>query len=111
MNVLLVDNNVRRLEACAGAVAQLQHDVVKATSAEEARSLLCQRPFDVVVTEYKLGGVHGSTLLAVVAMLFPETRRMLFSGGALPPAVHAHVVIERMSGVDEFIRAISPLLS
>ena len=109
--VLLVDNEVGRLEACAGAVAQLQHDVVKATSAEEARSVLCQRPFDVVVTEYKLGGVHGSTLLAVVAMLFPETRRMLFSAGTLPAAVHAHVAIERMSDVDEFIRAIRPLLS
>ena len=51
-SILLVDDEEKILKALARALRQEGHEVVEATRSPDARRLLRERPFDVLVTDY-----------------------------------------------------------
>ncbi len=58
-----------------------QWDMVFATSGEEALELMGQEdPFDIVISDMHMPGMHGSAFLAEVMDSYPETIRFALSG-------------------------------
>jgi len=55
-------------------------DMVFATSGAEALALMEQEPFDIIISDMHMPGMHGSDLLAQVMDRFPETIRFALSG-------------------------------
>jgi DNA-binding NtrC family response regulator len=83
LRVLVVDDDLLvrlTLRAMLGNVAEVQ----LAESAAAARALLDTETFDVVLSDYKMPGEDGLSLLEHVARSHPSTRRILCSG-TLPP--------------------------
>src|SRR5687767_3937094 len=58
-NVLLVDDHPANLLALEAVLADLGHDLVKATSGEEALRLLLGRDFAVVLLDVRMPGLGG----------------------------------------------------
>lgn len=52
----------------------------RAVSAEQALDLLEQRHFDLVLTDYNMGGRDGVSLLTTVKERWPDTHRVLMTG-------------------------------
>ncbi len=58
-----------------------QWDMVFATSGDEALELMArEEPFDIVISDMKMPGMHGSEFLAAVLEKYPETIRFALSG-------------------------------
>ncbi len=55
-------------------------EVVEAGSAEEALNLTRERPFDVVLTDYRMEGATGADLLRQLVSSSPATARVLATG-------------------------------
>ena len=111
MKILLVDDDQGILECCALVIDHMheRHEVVTATSVSEALALLQQNDFDAVVTDYLFtdarfaDGRSGGDLLDVVAARQPRVRRMIFSAAVVPAGVAAHIVLDKMAGMDAFV--------
>ena len=80
----------RVLIVVEGAVAQadfqnfaagLRHewDIIFASNSAEAFNALARAPVDAIVTEVRLGGTSGLTLLAEVTQRFPRTQRFILA--------------------------------
>lgn len=94
--MLLVDDEELLLRGIARSIKD-HYDVTVATSPTAALELLHTRSFDVVLSDYRMpGGQTGVELLTAVKRLFPQTRRVLYTGTP-PPDISAHVA----SGVVE----------
>jgi CheY-like chemotaxis protein len=61
---LTLQSGLERLPNCEVAIA---------TSGEEALQLFAQRPFDLMVTDYKMPGTDGMTLAARIRQAYPPT--------------------------------------
>ena len=61
---LTLQSGLERLPNCEVAIA---------TSGEEALQLFTQRPFDLVVTDYKMPGTDGMTLATRIRQAYPPT--------------------------------------
>lgn len=81
--VLCVDDDdfvLRLMQACVEG----HFEVALASSAEEGLALMeAQGPFRVVVSDYNMPGMRGDEFLRQVAQRWPETIRILISGGAM----------------------------
>ncbi len=88
--VLLVDDDANLLEALRRALRK-SYDITTATSGEQAMELLSSRgPFSIIVSDLKMPGMDGITLLAHVARKNPDTVRILLTGhGDYQAAVEA----------------------
>jgi CheY-like chemotaxis protein len=65
--LLLVENDEREREAISRSIAELGDiEIVTASSAEEARAELAQRPFDCMLVDLVLPGLDGVDLIAEV---------------------------------------------
>jgi diguanylate cyclase (GGDEF)-like protein len=65
-------------------------EVVAVPSAEDARTVLTQRPIDIVLTDQQLPGQSGVQLLEHVCLHSPQTIRIMMTGlGRLEDAVDA----------------------
>ncbi len=82
--VLFVDDDEFILQSLRRIcmVACPHWDVAFAKSGEEALVLLGQRLFDVVVTDMRMPGMDGTTLLKQVRSTHPEVLRFVLSGQA-----------------------------
>jgi DNA-binding NarL/FixJ family response regulator len=117
MKILLVDDDPGVLECCAILLDHLPagHVVVTATSVSEALALLEASSFDAVVADYLFTDARwadsrtGGDLLAIVASRFPRVRRMIFSAAAVPTDVDAHIVLDKMAGMEAFLARIEEL--
>src|SRR5205807_1046418 len=88
-SILVVDDE----PAIRGLLAELlgtEFEVVTADSAEAARSILAQRPIDIILTDQQLPGQTGVQLLEHVCLHSPHTVRIMMTGlGRLEDAVDA----------------------
>ena len=80
----MVDDNQHGLVARKNVLKQQGFDSVTANSAEEALALLDTRRFDLVVTDYKMGGMDGIRCIAHLRVRCPETPVILLSGFVEP---------------------------
>jgi CheY-like chemotaxis protein len=88
---LTLQDSLEKLPNCEVAVA---------TSGEEALSLFEQRPFDLLITDYKMPGVDGMTLATRVRQLYPQTAVVMvtaYSSDELREQA-AHASIQRILG-------------
>ena len=76
----MVDDNEHGLVARKTVLKQQGFDSVTATSAEAGLELLHTRRFDLVVTDYKMGGMDGIAFIAHLRVRTPGTPIILLSG-------------------------------
>ena len=77
--VLLVDDERVLLEGLERALGS-RHDVVGASSFEEAHRLLRAQSFDVLITDVRLGAFNGLQLAGLARDLHPTMLILVFSG-------------------------------
>lgn len=84
--ILFVDDEPDLLEALRDALRRYRRvwDLDFACGAEAAIAVLAQAPADVIVTDMRMPGMDGATLLAYVRDHYPTTIRMILSGHASP---------------------------
>jgi two-component system probable response regulator PhcQ len=80
--VLLVDDDVAVLAAFERALRHEAYERILACGATEALERLAGHPIDVVVSDEHMPEMSGTALLAVVRASYPETVRVLLTGGA-----------------------------
>jgi CheY-like chemotaxis protein len=78
--ILLVDDNSRGLTARKMILAEQGYGVQTALSGEEAWDLFQEHPFDVVVTDLRMGGIDGLELIRRIRAKDTPTRIILLSG-------------------------------
>ena len=88
MRLLLVDDDEGTRFIVKRALAHMgtKLHVHEAASGEEAIALLDQARFDVILTDFKMGGKNGVDVLCHALERQPEARRVLMSG-TLPEAM------------------------
>ncbi len=91
----MVDDNEHGLIARKTVLKQEGFVSITATSAEEAIELLRTHHFDLVVTDYKMGGMDGITFIAHLRDVAPGTPVILLSGFVEPLGLD-----ERSTGAD-----------
>ena len=77
--VLIVDDDELLLRA-ACRLLQDEWDIDTARSAADAATILKEKSFDAVITDYEMPGKDGLWLLTQVKKSNPNTRRVLYSG-------------------------------
>ena len=82
MRILLVDDEPGVVRALTRLFKGLGHEVASASCGPAAVALLDHFEPDAVVSDYRMPGMTGAELLAVVARRYPAARRVLLSGFA-----------------------------
>ncbi|AZE82524.1 Response regulator [Pseudomonas orientalis] len=80
--VLLVDDEESILNSLRRLLRTQPYDVVLATSGAQALEIMATRPIDLVMSDARMPGMDGATLLAEVHRVYPDTRRILLTGYA-----------------------------
>ena len=80
--VLLVDDEESILNSLRRLLRSQPYDVVLATSGAQALEIMATRPIDLVMSDARMPGMDGATLLAEVHRLYPATSRILLTGYA-----------------------------
>jgi CheY-like chemotaxis protein len=93
--ILMVDDNEHGLVARKTVLKQQGFDSITATSAEAGLDLLETRHFDLVVTDYRMGGMDGIKFISHLRQRSPGTPVILLSG-----FVDALGLDERSTGAD-----------
>ncbi len=95
--VLIVDDEPMMRKLVARHLEGLA-DVTTAESVEEAEELLQTHQFDVVISDYQMGGKNGLMLLELLHNKHPNVRRILMSG--IDVRVHHSArVVDRLAHV------------
>ena len=77
--ILIVDDDVRLLASMARSFG-LNHDVVTASSYEDAAALAKEQHFDLAVIDIRLGSDSGIDVLRVLKPSMPDTKFAIMSG-------------------------------
>ncbi|AZF19945.1 Response regulator [Pseudomonas sp. R4-35-07] len=80
--VLLVDDEESILNSLRRLLRSQPYEVVLATSGAQALEIMATRPIDLVMSDARMPGMDGATLLAQVHRLYPATGRILLTGYA-----------------------------
>jgi HD-like signal output (HDOD) protein len=82
MRILFVDDESRVLEGLQRTLRPLRHQwaMAFANSGEKALDILANEPFDVIVTDMRMPGMDGATLLREVRTRHPDIVRVVLSG-------------------------------
>jgi response regulator RpfG family c-di-GMP phosphodiesterase len=81
-NVLLVDDEENILSSLRRVLRGEAYSVQIATGGEQALEILRSQPIDLVISDARMPGMDGATLLAEVQKHWPETMRILLTGYA-----------------------------
>ena len=115
--ILMVDDNEHGLVARKNVLKQEGFRAVTATSAEAGLELLVNHHFDLVVTDYKMGGMDGICFISHLRELTPGTPVILLSGfvdalGFDEQTTGADAVIAKSaSEAASLVRAVNRLLT
>ncbi|MFP3369411.1 MULTISPECIES: HD domain-containing phosphohydrolase [unclassified Pseudomonas] len=85
--VILVDDEEPILNSLRRLLRGQPYDVVLATSGEQALALMTERPVDLVMSDARMPGMDGATLLAQVHQRYPAVVRIMLTGYADPGAI------------------------
>jgi len=80
--LLLVDDEDNILSSLRRVLRNEPYRLLTAGSGEAALDLLEQQPVDLVISDARMPGMDGATLLAVVQQRWPQCLRMLLTGYA-----------------------------
>ena len=80
--LLLVDDEVNILNSLRRILRSEPYRLFTASGGEAALALLDQQPIDLVISDARMPGMDGATLLAQVQRRWPECLRILLTGYA-----------------------------
>lgn len=80
--VLLVDDEESILNSLRRLLRSQPYEVVLASGGAQALEIMATRPIDLVMSDARMPGMDGATLLAEVHRLYPTTSRILLTGYA-----------------------------
>jgi CheY-like chemotaxis protein len=115
-SILLVDDNKLGLCARKSVLEELGHRIATASNGVDALELFNGRPFDLVVTDYKMPRMDGLELIVGLRKVAPELPVILISGfvdslGLSEENTGADVVIMKSANeVSHMVRAVARLL-
>ncbi|HSF18567.1 MAG TPA: sigma-54 dependent transcriptional regulator [Vicinamibacteria bacterium] len=90
ISILVVDDQPAIRESMVITFRREGYDVSAAESGEQALDLLQRTPFDLVVTDLRLGGIDGIEVLRRCKELFPDTEVVVMTAyGTVESAVEA----------------------
>ncbi|MCW8956212.1 MAG: EAL domain-containing protein, partial [Gammaproteobacteria bacterium] len=78
--LLLVDDEKNVLASLVRALRGEHYEVMTATSANEAFEIMATQHVNVVISDYKMPGMLGTSFLGYVKKLYPETVRIILTG-------------------------------
>jgi putative nucleotidyltransferase with HDIG domain len=111
--ILFVDDERNMLDSMRDALRRYRnrYALVFALSGREALTRLSADPFDVVVSDMRMPGMDGATLLAEVQALYPRTVRIVLSGYteldvAVRAAAVAHLFLAKPCTIRELMATI-----
>jgi DNA-binding NtrC family response regulator len=80
-SILFVDDDVNLLQGISRLLTLERGDITFdiAASGELALELLGKNSYDVLVSDQKMTGMSGLTLLSIVRSKYPETKRVMLS--------------------------------
>ena len=81
-NLLLVDDEENILRSLKRILRKEPYDIRTATSGEDALALLNEQKFDLVISDARMPGMDGPTLLAEIKKTWPWCIRILLTGSA-----------------------------
>jgi DNA-binding NtrC family response regulator len=90
ISILFVDDDINLLEGLNRLLKIERNDIIydTALSAEEALRLLEQNRYDVIVSDHKMAGMTGLTLLSIVRKKYPEMKRVMLSAQVSEDVYH-----------------------
>jgi DNA-binding NtrC family response regulator len=80
MLVVIVDDNEALLRAMEQSVTAAGHHVIAFAQFEAAKTYLATTPFDVLVTDVRLGAYNGLQLAMIAKLEHPEATAIVLSG-------------------------------
>lgn len=80
--VLIVDDDLNLLDAMKRRLRKESYTLHTADSAEAALRLLNETPIDIIVSDQQMPGMDGTTFLAKVRKMLPDTVRIMLTGNA-----------------------------
>lgn len=105
LSILVVDDDKLVNEFIAETLGRTRHEITTAYSGEEARALLEQRGYDIVLTDIKMQKVSGMDVLRFVKERTPETAVIMITAyGTVKNAVEAM----KLGAFDYLIKPSSP---
>ncbi len=84
ISMLLVDDDLHLAQSMSDWLRGEGLEVETATGLAEAESWLKRRPFDVVLTDWRLSGDDGFELIGLARRRFPDTAVLVMTGYATP---------------------------
>ena len=76
--ILVVDDEENVVFTLKAGLARMANwEVSTATSGEQALELFAQRPFDLLISDYKMAGMDGLALANLVRQRYPRTSIVL----------------------------------
>lgn len=79
-SLLLVDDEENILRSLQRTLRKEPYDICTATSGDEALALLNKQTFDLVISDARMPGMDGATLLAEIKRTWPWCIRILLTG-------------------------------
>jgi len=105
LNILLVDDDKLVNEFIGETLSGVNHRITSAYSGEEARMILEQKNFDLVLTDIKMQQVSGMDVLQLVKSNYPDTEVIMMTAyGTVQNAVDAM----KMGAFDYLVKPFSP---
>jgi DNA-binding NtrC family response regulator len=104
LRVIVVDDDASLLDALAQWLAAEGDEVVACGSYETARRMLIDRPYDVLITDVRLGANNGLQLAVMARQAHPRMQLIVFSGFDDPvlrreaEKLDAHYLVKPVSG-------------
>ena len=80
--LLLVDDEENILSSLRRLLRNQGYEIFTATGGEQALAMLEERPVDLVISDARMPGMDGATLLAEVQRRWPDCMRILLTGYA-----------------------------
>jgi two-component system response regulator HydG/two-component system response regulator AtoC len=89
-NILIVDDEINSLKVLAATLKNSTTEIDSARSGEEALDLLKKKKYDLVISDFKMGGMSGEQLLEKTKALSPNLPFILLTAyGTIELAVNA----------------------
>lgn len=105
LNVLVVDDDRLVNEFVSETLKRTRHDITVAFSGEEAKALIEQTTYDVILTDIKMAKVSGMDLLRAIKASTPDTVVIMMTAfGTVQNAVEAM----KLGSFDYLIKPFSP---
>jgi HD-like signal output (HDOD) protein/ActR/RegA family two-component response regulator len=112
-HLLFVDDDQHVLDGLRDALRPRRREwrMTFVAGGEEALAVLDREPIDVVVSDLRMPGMDGATLLTKIAQLRPEVVRIVLSGQADPETIGrvaavAHRILVKPSPIEHVTRVL-----